>query len=487
MGTRYSGSGLRAAQVGAAACVLAFSASIGFGATTGSPFAHADKPAVSPNTAPPPGNPAAPPDKTERASNTPCVGTGSGGDGPSIPAAQLSLDLEHAWQFSRGAGQLVAVIDTGVARHPRLPGLIGGGDYVSSTDGTEDCDAHGTLVAGLIAATKIDRQGFSGVAPEAQILTIRQTSKLYQKEGANRDKGPDALPAGYGTTRTMASAIVRAADMGATVINVSEVACRATSEPFEDTDLGAAVRYAAIEKNVVVVVAAGNLDDSCNGTNPVIDPLDPAADPWSKVNLNVSPARYDDYVLSVGSIDQNGQPSKFTVPGPWLGVAAPGENITSLDPLFHDANSKGTAVQVGSIRQQGQLGSIQGTSFATPLVSGVAALVRARFPELSALEVIKRIEATAHAPAEGWNPYVGYGAVDPVAALTAEVSNALPPKRPSQPKSVQLAVPAPAPPPDHRARNVALIGSGAIAALLVLGMLASFPIRRRFGVSDDDM
>ncbi|WP_411156520.1 S8 family serine peptidase [Nocardia abscessus] len=115
----------------------------------------------------------------------------------------------------------MAVIDTGVARHPRLPGLIAGGDYVSSGDGTEDCDAHGTLVAGLIAATEVDGQGFSGVAPEAQILTIRQTSRLYQKEGANRDKGPDALPQGYGTTRTMASAIRRAADMGATVINVS--------------------------------------------------------------------------------------------------------------------------------------------------------------------------------------------------------------------------------------------------------------------------
>ncbi|MGK8511969.1 type VII secretion-associated serine protease mycosin [Nocardia asiatica] len=481
----------RVVRTGAAACVLALSMSVGFGTTAAIPHAHAEKPTVSPNTPPPPGEPAAPPDKTERASNTPCVSTGSGGDGPTTPEAQRALNLEHAWRFSRGAGQLVAVIDTGVARHPRLPGLIAGGDYVSNSDGTEDCDAHGTLVAGLIAATEVDGQGFSGVAPEAQILTIRQTSRLYQKEGANRDKGPDALPQGYGTTRTMASAIRRAADMGATVINVSEVACKPSYESFEDTDLGAAVRYAAIEKNVVVVVAAGNnaanSTDGCKGTNAVIDPLDPAADPWNKVDLNVSPARYDDYVLAVGSINANGQPSTFTVPGPWLGVAAPGENITSLDPLFTDANSKGTAVQVGSVNQQGQLGPIQGTSFATPLVSGVAALVRARFPELSALEVIKRIQATAHAPAEGWNPYVGYGAVDPVAALTAEVSSALPPKRPSQAKSVQLAVPAPTPPPDHRARNVALIGSGTIAALLALGLLASFPIRRRFGVSGDDM
>ncbi|MGQ4618037.1 type VII secretion-associated serine protease mycosin [Nocardia sp. R7R-8] len=484
---RLSDRYFRATRIGTAACVLALSVSVGFGATAGIPRALAEKPTVSPNTPPPPGEPAAPPDKTERATNTPCVSTGSGGNGPSTPVAQRSLNLEHAWQFSTGAGQLVAVIDTGVARHPRLPGLIAGGDYVSNTDGTEDCDAHGTLVAGLIAATKVDGQGFSGVAPDARILTIRQTSRLYQKEGANRDKGPDALPQGYGTTRTMASAIRRAADMGATVINISEVACRSTSEPFEDADLGAAVRYAAIEKDVVVVVAAGNSSaDSCKGSNAVIDPVDPTGDPWSKVDLNVSPARYDDYVLAVGSINENGQPSTFTVPGPWLGVAAPGENITSLDPLFNDPNSKGTAVQLGSVQQSGQLGPIQGTSFATPLVSGVAALVRARFPQLSALEVIKRIEATAHAPAEGWNPYIGYGAVDPVQALTAEVFGALPPKRPSAATSVQLPMPSAPPPPNNRARNVALIGSGAIASLLVLGMLGSFPIRRRFGVTSDD-
>ncbi|WP_425296665.1 S8 family serine peptidase [Nocardia abscessus] len=90
----------------------------------------------------------------------------------------------------------MAVIDTGVARHPRLPGLIAGGDYVSSGDGTEDCDAHGTLIAGLIAATEVDGQGFSGVAPEAQILTIRQTSRLYQKEGSEPRQGSRRIASG---------------------------------------------------------------------------------------------------------------------------------------------------------------------------------------------------------------------------------------------------------------------------------------------------
>ncbi|CRY79002.1 membrane-anchored mycosin MYCP [Nocardia farcinica] len=317
------------------------------------------------------------------------------------------------------------------------------------------------------------------MAPEAQIITIRQTSKMYQKEGRSAEKAPDEFPDSYGNLNTMASAIVRAADLGATVINISEVWC-GTGSPDADNKVGAALHYAAIEKDVVVVVAAGNKDDKCKGENQVIDPLDPTADPWSKVTYNISPARWDDYVLSVGSIDANGAPSSFTIPGPWLGVAASGENMVSLDP-------RGTGTAIGVVDQRGQQGAVSGTSFATPIVAGVAALVRARFPELSALEVIKRIQATAHAPAEGWNPYIGYGAVDPIAALTNAVPGELPPKRPTPAKSRQLAVPAPPPPPNNTPRNVALIGSGVIAGALVLGYLASFPIRRRFGVSGDDM
>lgn len=466
-------------RVAAAAVTLGVSASFGVGANSGVALAERP-PAVDPGRKPA-GEPAAPREATERPSNSHCADILTGGDGPTIPAAQRSLDLERAWQFSKGAGQRIAVIDTGVARHPRLPGLEAGGDFVANAgDGTEDCDGHGTLVAGLIAASQVPGQGFSGVAPEAQIITIRQTSKMYQKEGASADKKPEDLPDGYGNLYTMASAIVRAADTpGVTVINISETWC-GTSHQDADNEVGAAVRYAALEKNVVVVVAAGNTTQECPGDNQVIDPLDPTADPWSNVKYHISPARWDDYVLSVGSIDANGAPSSFTIPGPWVGVAAPGENMVSLDP-------RGTGTAIGTVDQRGQQAAINGTSFATPIVSGVAALVRARFPELSALEVIRRIQATAHAPAEGWNPYIGYGAVDPVAALTNAVPDELPAKQPTPARNQQLAVPAPPTPPDNTARDVALIGTGVIATASVLGYLASFPIRRRFGVSSDEM
>ena len=73
------------------------------------------------------------------------------------------------------------MIDTGVQPHRRLPGVIAGGDYVSSGDGRQDCDGHGTIVAGIIAAAPEpeDRTGLSGVAPEASIIAIRQSSNKF--------------------------------------------------------------------------------------------------------------------------------------------------------------------------------------------------------------------------------------------------------------------------------------------------------------------
>ncbi|MFE3103117.1 type VII secretion-associated serine protease mycosin [Nocardia tengchongensis] len=466
----------RASRVAAAASVLALGVSFGIGSGPGA--ARADRPPPIDVGLLPPGGPATPPTPTEHPANSPCLSTQAGGDGPTIPATQRTLNLPGAWQFSRGAGQLVAVIDTGVSPHPRLPGLIAEGDYVAAGgDGTEDCDAHGTIVAGLIGATQVGGQGFAGVAPEARIMTIRQTSALYQPKGAGREKGPDDMPDGYGKISALASAVRRAADAGARVVNISLVACP-TTEPMsaEMGALGAAVQYAAVVKDVVIVASAGNTD-TCKASNPGLDPLHPDGDPWDHVTSYVVPAWWDAYVLSVGSVDAFGQPSKFTVPGPWVGVAAPGENVVSLDP-------RDSGLTTAKVTNQGQVLPYSGTSFAAPQVAGVAALVRSRYPDMRAAEVVERIEATAHAPGEGWNPYIGYGTVDPVAALTAEVRKELRPKHPADARDQQLGVPNPAAAPDNTARDVALIGSGIVALLLVLGFLASFPLRRKFGGRD---
>jgi membrane-anchored mycosin MYCP len=89
----------------------------------------------------------------------PCSVSGviSGSDPDAPTASQATLNLPGAWQFPRGEGQLVAVIDTGVRPGPRLPNVEAGGDFVESTDGLTDCDGHGTLVAGIIAGQPGDQ------------------------------------------------------------------------------------------------------------------------------------------------------------------------------------------------------------------------------------------------------------------------------------------------------------------------------------------
>lgn len=463
------------------ASVLAVTALVGLTGSLGGKAATADTGPPAVNAGPPPDGRPAPLEKTKQ--HTACWNTRKNDDTATEPPSQRYLDFRSAWPFSRGRGQTVAVIDTGVARHPRLT-VNPGGDYVGDTDGTQDCDVHGTVVAGIVAAHDDGSQGFVGVAPDASVISVRQYSFAFESEAAGRQRQPGEPGKGYGPAMTLALAIRHAVDMGATVMNISLTSCD-TRLSNDDAAVGAAVKYAS--ERAVVVAAAGNFQDGeCpKGNSNIIDPLHPDKSPWENATTISSPCHYSQFVLCVGSVDPtSGMPSSFTVPGPWLGVAAPGEQIVSLDP-------RGSGLTSGTMDDKGKGGSLQGTSFAAPYVAGIAALVRSRFPQLRPFEVIQRIKQTAHAPGGGWNPYIGYGIVDPMAAVTAE----LPPdsaaasfggSQLAQPKSEQLPVLAPPPPPDHRARNAALIGTAAVIALLTLGMLASFPIRRRLQPPQDD-
>ena len=91
------------------------------------------------------------------------VGVLPGTDFRQQPKYMDMLNLQEAWAFGRGAGQKVAVIDTGVTPHPRFQHLIAGGDYVMGGDGLSDCDAHGTIVASMIGAAPAS----GAVAPPA--------------------------------------------------------------------------------------------------------------------------------------------------------------------------------------------------------------------------------------------------------------------------------------------------------------------------------
>jgi membrane-anchored mycosin MYCP len=348
------------------------------------------------------------------------------------------LDLPRVWQLTRGAGQRVAVIDTGVSRHRRLPDVVPGGDYVFTGDGTQDCDAHGTLVAGIIAAAPDSKaDSFSGVAPDVTLISIRQSSTKFAPVS-------DRSRTGVGDVDTMAKAVRTAADLGASVINISSVACVPVASALDDRALGAALAYAVDVKNVVIVAAAGNTGGAAQCPPQRSDAT------WETVTVAVSPAWYDDYVLTVGSVNAEGTPSAFTLAGPWVDVAATGEEVASL----------------GSE-------PVSGTSYAAPVVSGLAALIRARFPALTARQVMQRIESTAHHPPAGWDPLVGNGTIDALAAVSTDSS---PPSNTSNPapSPVPITTPPPAKPPNSHGRDTALRGAAiclvALGAALAIGV-----------------
>ncbi|WP_347956699.1 type VII secretion-associated serine protease mycosin [Gordonia aichiensis] len=374
------------------------------------------------------------------------------------PPGHRLLDIAAAHRFSRGAGVAVAVIDTGVAPHPRLPRLIPGGDYVGTGDGLTDCDAHGTLVAGLIAGQAAPTDGFVGVAPEATIIAIRQSSGAYQATGRGAD-GP-VVGAGYGPPATLARAVVRAVDLGARVIIVSEVACAAPGDRAGDELLGAALARAR-ERDVVVVAAAGNLTraTACREQNPA--GAASAAHAWAQLRTSVSPARFAPLVLVVGAVSAvDGSPAEFSLNGPWVGVAAPGTDVVSVMP-----GPTGPRLVAGLQTGDGPA-PLAGTSYAAPYVAGLAALVRARYPEMSAGEVIDRIVRTAHGG--GHDLTVGAGVVDPVAALTDE----LPEPTAAAPRAFQAPGPREMP---TTGSGAMLIGAGSAGCAL----LGAWLLRRR--------
>ncbi|WP_340684747.1 type VII secretion-associated serine protease mycosin [Amycolatopsis coloradensis] len=480
---------------------------------------YATPPRVDPSKKP---NDSGKPDKTYE-KKTECVQRSKlGGDQVDIknrPWGQEYLQIEKVHQLMRGAeksvggGIKVAVIDTGVSAHPYFGGRVeSGGDYVATpgggkAPGLEDCDGHGTEVAGIIAANPPDASiGFRGVAPDATILSIRQSSQNYEEaekkeeppppvssnnpappsssnnpgsqlppssqgNGAvggtspGQDKGGRQQEQGKtaGTLTTLAQAVVRAVDQGSNVINMSVDNCRAASGSITkgEQELQAAVNY-AVNRNVVVVAAAGNVGDKC----PQNDQPDPKAP-----KTIVTPPWFSEDVLSVAAIDETGGVAEFSVHGPWVSVAAPGTKIISLDPAEGSSSLANLTIEGGK-----DPGPIQGTSFAAPYVAGVAALVRQKFPELSARDVMNRIKATAQHPAApgGRDNFVGFGVIDPIAALTAIV-----PSEADKAKPVQL--PANLPPANDRdpaPMIVALAGTGGGLVALLVTLFVVHSVRR---------
>jgi type VII secretion-associated serine protease mycosin len=322
------------------------------------------------------------------------------------------LKVAEAHRISTGKGVTVAVIDSGVARHPDLTGVVKGTDMLKpGGDGRTDVTGHGTSMAGLIAANGSGRQQALGIAPDAKILPIRVLGKGK-------------------TINSLGPAIRYAISHGAKVINLS------LGGGLDPGDL-AGVKEAA-EADVVVIASAGNKPDDVNVTAPA----------------------FLESVVAVSAVDSEGRHAKISVSGDAVDIAAPGEDITSTN------------------REGGYSGGKRGTSDAAAIVSGAAALLRSKYPNMSAAEVVERLESTAvDKGAPGVDPDYGHGIIDIVAALKEDTPAA--PAPATTTAAASAPVPEAKPEAEPAGNNTPLVAGGVVVFVLVGGLVAFLLTRRR--------
>jgi type VII secretion-associated serine protease mycosin len=281
-----------------------------------------------------------------------------------------AMRLPDAWKISTGQGITVAVVDGGVSSdRPDLEGqVLAGHDFSPGAKSSTLAEqlGHGTEMASLIAGTGkgLNGQGAIGVAPGAKIMPLR----VIDSDQAANDAQSEAA-----FNELMAKAIRYAADSTARIISISQ------GTYVRNADLESAVRYAK-SKDKLIVAAVGN----ARSQN---DPVEyPAAIPG---------------VVGVTALDQKGDTPSFTETGPQVALAGPGKALVS-------ACTGATGYCIAD-----------GTSGATAVVSGVAALVWAKHPDWTANQVLRVLIDTAQGPADGAkrNDYVGYGLVRPRIAL----------------------------------------------------------------------
>lgn len=332
---------------------------------------------------------------------------------------QRRMGAERAWSRTTGT-VTVAVIDTGVsAQTASLDGAVLPGSDLSGGRGNVDCYGRGTFIASLTAGRVMEGTEFAGVAPGATILPIRVADDPYEHS-------LDAVLPGL-----LAKAIGESVAGGAQVIAV------ALSTTSSSAALRSAVK-AALDKDVLIVAPAARAD----GETAFPANLDGV--------LSVAP------LVSGGGIDASE-----------LGAAA--DLASPVDGL------------VGAVPDGD--GHVEGTDYALAVayVAGAAALVMEEYPQMSAQEVGKRLVETADGPTSGYladeryDASIGYGVVNPVAAVTRLVTDATAEPAPAV---TALALPAK---PDERPVNLALIATlGAlVVAALVIGPTVGVTLARR--------
>ncbi|HET9740836.1 MAG TPA: S8 family serine peptidase [Solirubrobacteraceae bacterium] len=264
---------------------------------------------------------------------------------PAVPDADM--DVVEAWAISTGAGTTVGVLDTGVdATHPDLaPNMEPGWDFVSNHANQTDDDGHGTHVAGTLAAVKDNAVGGVGVAPNARIVPLKVL-------------GAD----GTGTVSDLIEAYDYAGDHGIKVVNASLGGIGAVQ-----------AERAAINANpnTLFVVAAGN-----GGDDEVGDDNDDVDDETSE-GANYPCAYNLPNILCVGASTHTDEPAEFSNFGTTtVDVFAPGYRIRST--------------WLGGLHA-----TLNGTSMATPHVTGTAALLLSQNPALTPTAIRQAVVAFA--------------------------------------------------------------------------------------------
>ncbi|WP_117208858.1 S8 family peptidase [Allorhizocola rhizosphaerae] len=287
---------------------------------------------------------------------------------PVLDTSVPQIGAPAAWQAGlTGAGVTMAVLDTSIDdTHPHLAGRVAG--RMNFTEGTEDdrdTNGHGTHVASIMAGAK-------GVAPGANLLD----AKVCVEWGC-----PESW--------VLAAMHWAVAQQRAKVVNLSLSGWDTPGiDPLEE-----AVDTLSAQFGTLVVIAAGN-----EGPFP----------------SSVGTPGSADAALTVGAIDDAGEPASFSSRGPRLGddglkpdITAPGVDITAA----RSKDSPGASSHV----------ALSGTSMATPHVAGAAALLAQRHPQWTGGQLKATLMASArpHATASVFTQ--GAGRVDVAAALTQRV------------------------------------------------------------------
>jgi type VII secretion-associated serine protease mycosin len=349
------------------------------------------------------------------------VGTTAGADAASDGRWYLRyLDVPAAQRISTGKGVTVAVIDSGVANHPDLAGSV--------LNGTDFVDPGGS-----------GRRDTDGHGTAMAGLIAARGNKSRGAWGI----APDAriLPLRVMTggqsqhDAKLGPAILWAVRHGAKVINISSGGGIAADVPD--------ALEAAVEADVVVVAASGNKPETVGVTAPALF----------------------DSVVAVAASDQTGRLDPISATGPQLDLVAPGSHILS------------TSVNGGY-----RTGT--GTSDAAAIVSGAVALIRSRYPKLSAPEVVRRLENTAtDKGAPGVDDQYGHGIINIVAALSPGAGQP-PGTAPSVPSAQNpaptTAAAAPEPVPGgNNGNSTPLTVTGVVLLVLIGAGVAAYLVNRR--------